>query len=131
MRAETKHKLDALERAQKLRKGLVIVVASGIVAMAAALYAQPRTLVGHEQAVVERSVVGRDHWGQPFHNLTVRLRSGETQPVETFLVPDPLPAGQHITLQKWSGFWGNVVYRVAQDSPTKSPPPLTPKSGRL
>lgn len=125
MRAETKQKLDALERAQTIRKGLLVALLGAILIVGAFAYTQPRTFSGYETATVTRSVVGRDHWGQPFHNLTVRLENGETRPVETFLVPRPLPAGKILKLEKWSGFWGNVVYRIAQTKPPNVSPPLT------
>jgi len=115
MRRDLKDKLDALERAEKLKRWLTVAIVSGIVAAAAFLYTRPSTALGTVPAAVERSVVGVDHWGQEFHQLRARLSDQRIVPVDTFLIKRPLPVGQRVTLTSYQGFWGNVFYRLQPD----------------
>jgi len=120
MRRDLKEKLDALERAEKLKRTAVIAALSIIVAGAAFLYSRPSTALETVPATVERSVVGVDHWGQEFHQLRVRLEDDHRVPVDTFLVKQPLNIGQRVTLTRYKGFWGNIFYRLQPDGVSQS-----------
>ena len=115
MRRDLTEKLDALERAEKLKRWFLVVALALLVAGAAFLYSRPSTQLESVSAAVERSVVGVDHWGQEFHQLRVRLATNRSVPVDTFLVKRPPKVGQRVTLTRYQGFWGNIFYRLQPD----------------
>ncbi len=115
MRRDLKQKLDALERAEKLKRFCSLVVLAFLIAGAAFLYSRPSTALESVPAAVEMSVVGVDHWGQEFHQLRARLTDDRIVPVDTFLIKRPLKVGQQVTLTRYQGFWGNIFYRLQPD----------------
>lgn len=117
MRRDLKEKLDALERAEKLRRGLLWAALAVLVVGAAFAFSRPSTALGPMLATVNRSVVGVDHWGQEFHQLRVRLGDGSVVPVDTLLINRPLKLGQQVTVTRYQGYWGNVFYRLQRGTP--------------
>lgn len=115
MRSDLKIKLDALERAERLKRLFLIALVAGIIGVAAFLFTRPSTATGTITATVERSVVGVDHWGQEFHQMSARLNNDRIVQVETFLIKRPLDIGQRVTLTRYEGFWSNVFYRLHPD----------------